>query len=185
MADDIITDMKHEKVGILALSYIIGFVTAYIAFGLENSDYSGKQISFQDSSPVASTDTETRREIGATVKADGLYALLGDKERILSAQAIAATEPNLGYHYQIVATEVSPDGKYIYYCAQMTAESEDCYNFVYDIGADTIHTVRASQSEAQLQSVIDDLSVIWQNGRLLLDGHMSISGFEPWKVAAQ
>ena len=177
--------MKHEKVMILALSYVIGFVTAYIAFGLSGANYSGPQISFQNSAPVATEGGEANKtkEIGATVKADGLYALLGDKERILSAQAIAATEPNLGYHYQIVATKVSPDGKYIYYCAQMIAESEDCYNFVYDISADTIHTVRASQSEEQLQSVIDDLSAVWQNGRLLIDDYMSQSGFEPWKVA--
>lgn len=174
--------MKHEKVMVLALSYVIGFVTAYIAFGLSGANYSGPQISFQNSAPVATEGDEAKKEIGATVKADGLYALLGDKERILSAQAIAATEPNLGYHHEIIATEVSPDGKYIYYCAQMTAESEKCYNFVYDIAADTIHTVRASQSEEQLQSVIEDLSAVWQNGRLSINGYLSINGFEPWKV---
>lgn len=170
---------------VLALSYVIGFVTAYIAFGLSGANYSGPQISFQNPAPVTTEDSEAKKEIGATVRADGLYALLGDKERILSAQAIAATEPNLGYHYQIVATEVSPDGKYIYYCAQMTEDSEECHNFVYDIAADTIHTVRASQSDEQLQSVIDDLSAVWQNGRLLIDGYMSMNGFEPWKMVAK
>ncbi len=165
------------------LSYVIGFVTAYIAFGLSGQVYPPEQSAWNEQVSETSQPAANVKGIATTVKSDGLYALLNGRERILSAATIEATEPNLGYHYQVIGTAVSPDGKYIHYCAQLTADSEECYNFVYDTAADTIHTVRASDSKAQLTSSVKDTLAVWENGRLLIDGYMSISGFEPWKVA--
>lgn len=183
--------MKHENIFIVAVSYIIGFITAYIAFGVNHSDYQEpleqKQVNIEKSESVEMKkkpqQQASQKMIGVEtqIKSDGLYALIGDDERILSAQVISATTP--GYHYAIPKTEVSPDGKFIFYCAQASADNNSCANFIYEIDKDLVYLIKDSKKE-QVMTQIDMVEKsTWSiDGLLVLPSHKSANADKPWQV---
>lgn len=177
--------MVNDKALLIILAYTIGFITAYIAFGLTGVNENGYEKTAYYSNVAEGKKFQVTGEVRGTrkvdtrVTADGLYALIDGSERVLSAQAISATEGKPGYHHEIVITEVSPDGQYIFYCAQLTASSQNCSSFVYEISSDSIYRVKHDGSQIALSAA--NAQVRWTvSGDLQIDGHLS-SG-KPWNI---
>lgn len=177
--------MVNDKAILIVLAYVIGFTTAFIAFGLTNVNYEGysKTAYYTNSSEnkkfQVSGSIRGTREVSTRTASDGLYALVNGHERVLSAQAITATEGHEGYHHDIVLTDVSPDARYIYFCSQQVAANEMCDSFIYDISSDVVYRVKYSDSQVRLPVSNPDVS--WTtDSRLAIDGHISAS--VPWQI---
>lgn len=159
------TSKRHEHAMIVVLAYIIGFVTALIAFHIgknnwpELVDYSG----FKSQVGYHSHD-----DVDVVIKEGSLFAIDDRNERIISAYS--ATDTGLdGFHYRIINASVSPKGHYVHYCVQLTAQEESCYNFVYSIDKDTVY--RVTSGDGQVMSELEGPdSVQWTKDERLMIG---------------
>jgi hypothetical protein len=176
---------RHEKIAIVLASYVIGFTTAFIAFGVtkmgekevypNNSSYI-KVVSYKDVHKNIS-------DIGTDD--DGLYVTVGGYKRTISsyrsllpASVIESTEL-VGYAAAHFTPVVSNDGWSAFYCEQEEESSADCTPYVYSLFDDTIHTVRLNGEVAPLN--IGQYTVSWTDeNRLSINGFASVSSDTPW-----
>lgn len=172
---------KHENVIIVVLTYIIGFNTAFIAFGLEVNLYSAKDSlsaanNYQQASlaNVASTKVVERE--------DGLYVVTDKGERILSAEVDESRAGQEGFHNTIVTAQVSPNGELIHYCAQAKAEDNFCFNYVYELKSDSIYRVQTGTGE-HVASLTRASGDSWSGSRsLMIEGMVSVNDETPWRL---
>lgn len=137
--------MRHERAIVLTLAYIIGFTTAYIAFGISTDD-AGERIvrSASQSQNVASVMTAmpepliTTDDVGLDDR--GLYVVLDGEEQFVSGILPEGAEPGAGYHVSIDVLSLANDGRLLYYCAQESFEQEGCTEYVYNVAK---HSIRA------------------------------------------
>ena len=121
---------NHQQALLVVLSYIIGFITAFIMFGLgddvkDPGDH-GKRIPRDTSLSYPSVLPNLH------VNEEGLILGYGEEARVISAVTDeSVAEP--GFHVAIVNASLSPDNKYVHYCAQMDTASETCHHFIYSI----------------------------------------------------
>ncbi len=177
--------MKHEKVIILSLAYVIGFVTAYIAFGV-NSPYFSQDSSVESGDEFSyglRSSQHKYEKVSVDDESDGLYALLDNKKRILSAQVIDSDKVGPGFHIDVIKSVVSNDKNFIYYCTQ-NGETEDYMSFIYDVNTDIVHSVGVN-SDSKL--TINDMETAeWHNdGRLSLGDFVSVKPSEPWLLGTK
>lgn len=177
---------RHEKIFIVIASYVIGFTTAFIAFGLSqlNESHSNKvsytppTVSKQVS--VLSPVTLGFSEVGLYVLNSGYQQLLTAKRSSLSANALASEEVP-GFYYEIMSAESSPDGKYVYYCEQLSAEAEYCDSYVYSIAEDSLYPITVT-GEIYKSPVATHASYWSENGFLSVDGFVSAESENPWSL---
>lgn len=131
--------MRHERAFLVALAYVIGFTTAFIAFGV-SSDTITDQISYtgsQNVAAVAATMTAvpepiiTTQDVGLDER--GLYVMRDGEEYFVSARLPQGSEPGAGYHVSIDRLTLTNDGRLLYYCAQEDFDQEGCTEYVYDV----------------------------------------------------
>ncbi len=170
--------MKHEKAIVITLAYIIGFITAYIAFAINDADkkiYEGDNVVIENSED-ATTNTPSYG-IEAMVNDAGLYMIKDGKKRILSARVAQAAGRD-GYHDSIAVTQTSPDGRYIFYCAVLTAGAENCSSYMYLVEDDVVRKVEPSNipvAEAKIAT--------WSSDGLLQIGEMASKDMiSPWMM---
>lgn len=175
-------EKKHEKAILVSLAYLIGFITAFIAFAINDADQATPAASGK---PVADKmeyqAMENRSGIEAVIKDDGLFMKNGDKERILSAH-MKLDKSEDGYHDSIASTSVSPDGNFIFYCAVLLAGDDDCMSYVYSVAEDTVYKV--SDGEKKILVPIEKATDISWSGddRLQMEGMASVSAATPWHL---
>lgn len=139
--------MRHEQVVILVLAYVIGFTTAFIAFGLNQEDQSLSTNSVTTVSVVeASPESGSTQEAAARIEYEdvhldeqGLYIERNEEVVFVSAPYTDGVEPGAGYHVSVDAYVLADDGTTLHYCAKETPEDEKCNRYEYNILA---HTVR-------------------------------------------
>lgn len=164
--------MKHEKAILIALAYIIGFITAFIAFGL---DYSQK-IEYKHQAMVSAA-VSTK----AVEKDDGLYVVTDEVDRILSAKTENQVAKE-GFHKSIITAQVSPTGRYIHYCSQVDMSENFCLNYVYDLNSDSIYRVKTATGE-HVASLVTAKGESWiGDNTLLIEKMRSVSEKTPWKL---
>ncbi len=173
---------KHERAAIIGLSYFIGFLTAFLAF----SDK--EEVINVYTQTAAVVDSEQVVEL-EEVKYDlyenelGLFLTFGDEQHLLSANRSHLTEGKeevLGYHSQIIAAGLSPFSEFVYFCAQLTSDSEDCTAFVYDIANKTLNTVKQPTGEPFV--AVASHKAFWQSdGSLVVNDFSSASFEQPWR----
>lgn len=181
---------RHEKVALIIAAYIIGFTTAFIAFGLFKSG-TFEQTTFV---PVQVTranvgDLSFKTNVG--LEEDGLYAVTSNYDRILSADkraltasAISSLVDGSGYHYRIIDAEASRNAKFVYYCEQLSAEAPTCDAFVYDLEKDVVHPVTINGEVASYP--VDEHNSYWLGGSTLhVNGATSADGNKPWVLTPQ
>ncbi|MEZ4200106.1 MAG: hypothetical protein R3B69_00660 [Candidatus Paceibacterota bacterium] len=173
--------MKHEKALLVLTAYVIGFITAYIAFGLTiTGPKEAVYVTTTHSKEIKQHEGATTDGVGVVETSEGLFALLGAQERVLSAQAISFGA-GAGYHYDVFVAMASPDGKYIYYCAQEDRTSDSCVGYLYDVLEDKTRQVHNENNDpVLLQSTAKKVS--WQDGQLYLPMYRSYDIMRPWKV---
>ena len=103
---------RHEKIIIAIAAYVIGFSTAFIAFGVNQvnktapSDFSNAYIS-----PVSAQTPVHHMETTVSLAEEGLFAISQERKRILSANRnyleanVVEALGETGLHYAIIDAE--------------------------------------------------------------------------------
>ena len=170
---------QYEQILLAVLGYVIGFVTAFIAFDLVEWGSSSSAPLLADEYGLVATVEEQDHEglIDATIVDNvGLFAKMGSRNRVISAAALAPGEESYGYHYAVVSVLVSPNRQYLYYCAQVRAEDAHCYSYIYDAEKDVSYPLKSSDTDVHLIEDIDTLAVEWlPDNRISVNGRTSLS----------
>lgn len=181
--------MKHKEIVLVLLGYLIGFVTAFILFALGDSGSKPADTEFNetDSYGLVAKASQSGSQQAAIVEAfvtnEGLFAKIGDVERIVSAGTIPPEEGAPGYHYAVPYLAVSPNQQYLHYCVQTEPNDARCDHYIYKVTSDTIYLVKDVPLGEYLESEVASLSVSWMSdNRLSIDGRMSRSAEEPWFI---
>lgn len=142
--------MKNEKVTLVFFAYIIGFTTAFIAFAINDNKYSDNDIvAYEDHSEIVKPTNhnpvlQNQSALKIVEKPEGLFIQNGSQERVLSATAIDGVSGE-GFHTEIFASSVSPNGQYVYFCASLVGEQGICANFVYGVTDDLVYRVKVGE----------------------------------------
>ncbi len=175
---------RHEKVALIIAAYVIGFITAFIAFGQDKPQtHESIVLITEEKAFAAPVQESTQTMVG--FDEDGLYAITPAGERIISANrnvlsASALESTGLaGYFYNIIDAEPSRDGAYIYFCEQLTAESENCDAYVYALATDTLYRVTLD-AQAYSPTIAGHNSMWGTQNDLTLSGAISINTQMPW-----
>ena len=152
---------NHHQALIVFLSYVIGFITAFIMFGLGDEpknivqDYSEHRPTgpFTVVSPAPRLLEETE---------EGLLINLDGEQRIISASTDSeVAEP--GFHVAMIHSVMSPSLKYAYFCAQIEKDSEECQNFVYSVDEHKTYPVKDSAGNISTSSTVGLLLGTWSS----------------------
>ncbi len=179
---------RHEKVVIVVTSYVIGFTTAFIAFGMNQLYMAENVLTTPITQTVVKTniaDTSTDKILSVTTDSEGLSAVTSKKSIILSAKkstldssVIGSTELP-GYHVAIIDAEVSRDGSFVYFCEQLSTESDTCVAYVYELSSDILHKV--SIDGTVYTPAVTEHTSSWSDANVLsVDGAFSVIASQPW-----
>lgn len=182
---------RHEKIALAVVSYIIGFTTAFIAFGVNKIDESSVESAVVFKNPVIEKVTQEPNVInGVALKEDGLFAKTALFERMLSAKqtgqsaSLIAASGTSGFYFNILDAQVSLNGKFVYFCEQLTEEAESCDPYVYDLASDSLHRVKVNGEKVTLP--LTPHSTIWTSENLIdLSTAISSDAQSPWNLEAK
>jgi len=160
---------RNERVAILITAYIIGFITAYIAFGVVQLDDANTfaQVTSQNAaSVIQSQAVESNVFIG--VDAEGLFLTTDSGRTLLSA---TVSEDNSGYfqdgaHVAISNYELSADNAYVYFCELPSAGSESCRPYIYSLAEEVVYPVLVNGERVAFDAKSN--SVSWSAGGELI-----------------
>ena len=161
--------MKNEKVALVFFSYIIGFTTAFIAFAINDNDYSKNYVANPKTQPESVNGGDKVQQNNSAIevveKPEGLFILNNGNERVLSAAASNGVSGE-GFHTEIFSASVSSDGQYVHFCASLVGEPGLCTNFVYSIMDDLVY--RVTVMEEVLKTTPEEAKEIaWVNENTL------------------
>lgn len=174
MSDTINPNMdgtRNERVAILITSYVIGFITAYIAFGVVQLD-KAVQIVEIPSSQVASVITSQKYSSpSATYIAmdnEGLVVIQNNQRTLLSVTDTIDSELSFtdGVHYAISDYKLSPDKTYIYFCEVPSAESDSCRPYTYSVENEEMYPVLVNGERVAFSA--SDQGVSWSSNNVLI-----------------
>lgn len=177
--------MKHERAAIMALTFCIGFTTGLIAYGLPEAEpeYTTKAPQVASVAPGSSiklAERDTTSSIRTETDETGLYYIKGTVRTLVAptvAYAGAIPEAYTDAH----AVSVSPDGMYVFFCAETTSQPNSCAPRVFDVAGFAVHGVtQAGIAQAQNPST---LNATWSGDHTLtLNGRSTVVDALPWVV---
>ncbi len=115
--------------------------------------------------------------------------MVGESEFLLSVQSksidesTAAEFANQGMHEAIPFYLTSPDGAFIYFCEQQTAD-DTCQHLVFDTTNSMIHYVKADTAKLVTAGDVAK-SAAWDGNTLKIGTYRSTSDDAPWEVSPQ
>lgn len=188
------TGTRHERVALVILAYVVGFTSAFIAFGVSNLNEA--KVVYQS---VAEFEVDeeyvAENTIGSVMGASAvmaqyeggmLTATIGEERYVLSIdEDIIPAEERLafveqGLHVVPPPYVVSPTGKFIYFCEQSSEGAGECQAFVFDVENNVINFVTES-GEKLVVSGGAAAAATWQGDILHLDGRTSLEATAPWR----
>lgn len=188
---------RHEKILLVVVAYIIGFITAYIAFTVDRTDGAVEvpvaPAKAENTTPPARTPAapEAVYQTSAVQENGAFYVVVDGERRRLSvnlagnSQASSVIDSGIGGYYEPIINAVSSDGRHVFYCERNTPDTDLCTAFVYSV-EDELTYMLASQNEKELQLAIAQEDVRWQPNNLLIVGeYASVNADRPWKVTAR
>lgn len=175
---------RHEKIVLVVLAYVIGFVTALIAFGLHDKHAGTEVVVIKAERSAGQFATLPVENDGLKVRLDdtGLYITRNEDERILSANQASAASAALGtngFHTNVIGATVSADEQFVYFCEQLEESDTECDPLVYNFDNDSVHKVRVGEETVSFKIVGHDVS--WSpGGRLQTREGVSLNTQSPW-----
>lgn len=165
---------RHERVMMVVSAYVIGFTTAFIAFGvnqISNTSYvaeapagalvqqTASVINATESEPPAPTTIET-----VTIDQDGLWYTnqLGAVRLVTAYDPVSAAD---GHYQSILEYQLSADETMLYFCEVPTATADACKPFLYDANEDVVYPVTVSGERIALP--LDAVTLTWDDGQLV------------------
>lgn len=198
----------HEKALLVVFAYLIGFTTAYIAFGFTTSGMTDTvklvQVPTEQSASVAASangnDSDT--DAPATPATDvpevvyensGLYVHTGVEFPTLLSKDISALDTTFadrpalsdkqGFHTAIPAYEHFASTGYVYYCEQH--DDASCVPMLYSLDDEQLYVVQ-NQSGPLALSIAEASAVqMTPAAGLLFANYRSTDRTTPWFVTAQ
>jgi hypothetical protein len=154
---------RHERVVVLIAAYIIGFITAYIAFGVvkvQDIDYVA--LTNQNASIIASQSKEKSSDIFVGLDNEGLVLIKNNKRILLSLKNNGEVAPAEGVHASIVTYSASPDNSKIYFCEQPTVDSDSCRPYIYSVDDGIVYPVTVKGERVAFP--VEGHAVSWNEG---------------------
>jgi type II secretory pathway pseudopilin PulG len=166
---------RNERVAILITSYVIGFMTAFIGFGVVQSDDSATlaQIPAQNTASVIQAHQEaqvTESNIFLDVDTEGLFLTIDDERTLLSA---TVSEDSSGYfedgaHVAISNYALSNDKTQVYFCELPSAGSGSCRPYIYSLTEEVVYPVLVNGERVAFDAAAHEVS--WSpEGELIVD----------------
>lgn len=176
--------MRNEKAVLVALSYVIGFTTAFIGFALTDTqtDHFALSGNVSDYVPTAASQKAHASEpLHIVFDETGMYADFDEKMVIISGKLHEGIAEGPGFHVEIPFYEVSPSGKYVYYCERETESDNVCNEYIYEANTHTSHTL---QHDGQsFRSFLFTSNFDWTKVDIATyDTLVSLSENQPWKL---
>lgn len=190
----------NEKALLVVFSYIIGFISAFIAFNfavpvMDTVDVYHAKSSSQSASVVSSQEEQVQSNSTVVYEDNGLYLYTEtqDEPTLLSKniQSVGMDYTELptlydkqGLHTEVpVHTHFTVQG-YIYYCEVYDVASE-CTPYIYDVDRKTLHVLTDSDGPLSVAvSTAQDFSMTSASG-IEMGNYRSISLSQPWNVEIQ
>lgn len=131
---------NHQQALLVVLSYIIGFITAFIMFGLGDS---GKVVveKYSEQGPRGPYSIIEPKPRLLIENEEGLFIEVDGEQQIISAQTDSEIA-EMGFHISVIRSVMSPSLKYAYFCAQMVKDLDECQNFVYSVAEHKTYPVK-------------------------------------------
>lgn len=183
---------RHERVALVILSYVIGFVTAFIAYGLNKADQVISVINTDEVEKVSETRVEVPVPVPVPVDAvyenGRFYIETPERQILVSAKpsALGMTDDEIlkrpqGLHKDISATDIDQDGGHVFFCEQHTSEAT-CRPFVYDV--ENVIVYRVMVDGAPVDLPIDQANDSdWSDNKLRVSSYTSVDSEKPWHLA--
>ncbi|USN87854.1 MAG: hypothetical protein H6779_00190 [Candidatus Nomurabacteria bacterium] len=177
---------RNERVAIIATSYVIGFVTAFILFGINNPTDTATtnlaNVAEVSAADVYKEPKLTPIPIAITYENGSLIIKKGDKDIILTQNPILATtliKPETRLHYNNLSWTLSDNNSYLFFCEQQNTEGNYCIGAIYDISNETVHTLTTDGVNLSLSLPASTL-IRWKQESLDITGFTSSDPAKPW-----
>lgn len=178
---------RNEKAVLVALSYFIGGLTAFIWYSHTTSvQISIPQISDQPASVISAVQTQNSKPSIVSyhdgmleVRALGNDKVLSFNPEITGQQASEEAFKEQGTHVGELVYSVSPSDEYVFFCEQKTALAGTCNPFIYDVVADVIYPVRLNDDRVAILNTAA-LTASWTLNTLKIDSASSQDLSKPW-----
>jgi hypothetical protein len=180
--------MKHERAGLILLSYLIGFTTAFIAYGMQQTDSSSMPtIATTDVTSQVATLAVTSNDMLSDVPSElyeseeGLMMQRSGETRLIAAGASFAPELGDDAYETIEAQALSRDGRYAFFCMTTPSVSDSCFPYVYDWEASGLRPVTVGGELGNF--AVGDVNAAWSSdGYLQVGRYLSVSSDTPWAL---
>lgn len=181
---------RHEKVALVAIAYLIGFITAFIAFGVNKIHTGSETLVIRHDTSNAEIQTEAHNAITSVgLDEEGLFAVTSQRERLLSADrdilnaSVISSTGEPGFYYSIIDAEASRNGQFAYFCEQLLEEAAECDPYVYELATDMLHPVRMDGELFKPNS--NEHTSLWtEDSLLMLNGAVSSDPAQPWNLTS-
>ncbi len=180
MQYSIMNEMEnHQQALLVVLSYVIGFITAFIMFGLADLGKGREEVHLNQLPEDMLPDEETVSLSPAVMPGlhsteEGLVvAGTGIDGRLISALTDDDVA-ELGFHVAIADSDdsgMSHSFSYAHYCAQMNVAEEKCQHFVYSLNDDKTYTIKNEDGSPLVTTNDEADSVTWSS-----DSEISMGG---------
>ncbi len=143
---------RNERSVLVAISYVIGFVTAFILFNTSNSSKTVDMTGFDQQGAVATS----LPEVVTPIKDN-------DADYLNKPFALA-----------------SSDQRNIFYC-EITDETQQCSAFIYSLDTETVQKVYLDGQELIInEDIIQEVQ--WTESGLTIGEISSVNRAQPWKL---
>ncbi len=200
--------IRHERVVVMTTTYVIGFITAFIAFGIPEptpqyaSVYESVAVENEQISPLSLPDAaspetqpepvvQDRGESASLYYKDGrLEFSLGGNSVLLSLNpenstpALDTTGLEQGFHFGELSYKLLAFGSYVFFCESHEVGSEVCSPYLFNV-ADNKITPFTYNDQALTVDIKDANKVEWSEEGISLGDYLSVSPFEPSQVRQQ
>lgn len=184
---------RHERAFVVLASYVIGFTSAFIAFGINHVKQT-EIIVIDDTPPsvaaVAPMQPRMGQSYSASIRVEpaGLVVVSESGKRLLSARKDSlylanaiSSEPQPGLAVRVVEAELSRDSRFVYFCEQLAVDAQSCGAYVYSVADDVLRPLKVRGS-GYAPSIVTHTSAWSQDGNLMVDGFISGSPETPWEL---
>jgi len=152
---------RNERVAILLASYVIGFITAYIAFGVIQLETEIKfvEIPAQQHAAAVVESTVQSADVQVMMSDTGLILTIDGEETLLSLTSHDATADTFvdGIHADVPQFSLSPDLTQVYYCESPSIEAESCRPYVYSITDEIVYPVLVAGKRVAFDSTKNNI----------------------------
>lgn len=176
---------RNEKVMILLASYVIGFTTAYIAYGINSNllPEPAFPVNLNTQSATVALATKPASNVIYELTDKGLEVIVDGNRQLVSVPASSLSEQeraemgDQGVYETVAGVSLSSSGEYLYYC-EYPVGAISCNPFVYKIATQVAYPVEVF---GVIDPVIDD-QLRFDGDMLVSDEFVSVNPITPWQL---